>query len=70
LHRTYISDAERGACNPSLKTILRLAQALEVSVSTLFPAALEHWRPNDPRGNDLGPHSVDILIGPQALDHL
>ena len=62
LHRTYISDVERGARNPSLKTILRLAQALEVSVSTLFPAALQHWRPNDPRGSDLGPHSVDILL--------
>jgi CheY-like chemotaxis protein len=36
LHRTYVSDVERGARNPSLETIRRLAQALERSVSTLF----------------------------------
>lgn len=36
LHRTYLSDVERGARNPSLETIQRLAQALERSVSALF----------------------------------
>lgn len=37
LHRTYISDVERGSRNISLENIERLAQALAVSVSALFP---------------------------------
>jgi CheY-like chemotaxis protein/DNA-binding XRE family transcriptional regulator len=36
LHRTYISDVERGARNLSLQSIEKLAQALELSVSALF----------------------------------
>lgn len=39
LHRTYISDVERGARNLSLESINKLAIALEVSVATLFGAA-------------------------------
>lgn len=35
LHRTYISDIERGARNPTLKTLSRLAVALEMSASQL-----------------------------------
>ena len=42
LHRTYISDVERGARNLSLESISKLAHALEVSVSTLFTAANGH----------------------------
>lgn len=36
LHRTYISDIERGSRNVSLENIERLAKALEISVSALF----------------------------------
>ena len=36
LHRTYVSDVERGARNLSLESIQKLASALEVSVSRLF----------------------------------
>jgi transcriptional regulator with XRE-family HTH domain len=36
LHRTYISDIERGARNPSLKTLSRLAEGLEVTTSQLI----------------------------------
>ncbi len=36
LHRNYISGIENGECNPSLKNIVRLAAALEISVSDLF----------------------------------
>jgi CheY-like chemotaxis protein len=39
LHRTYISDIERGARNVSLESIRKLAQALELSVATLFSRA-------------------------------
>jgi len=36
LHRTYITDIERDARNPSLESIHKLAEALDVSMSTLF----------------------------------
>jgi transcriptional regulator with XRE-family HTH domain len=36
LHRTYISDIERGSRNPSLENIAKLAKELEISVSILF----------------------------------
>jgi transcriptional regulator with XRE-family HTH domain len=35
LHTTYISDIERGARNPSWKTVVRLADGLEMPVATL-----------------------------------
>ena len=36
LHRSYLSDVERGARNPSIKTIERIAHALHVPVVKLF----------------------------------
>lgn len=39
LHRTYVSDIERGARNVSLESIEKLALALQISVSALFPEA-------------------------------
>ncbi len=39
LHRTYVSDVERGARNPSIGSVERLARALEVSVAKLFEHA-------------------------------
>ena len=36
LHRTYISDVERGARNVSLESIHRIANALEIPVASLF----------------------------------
>jgi transcriptional regulator with XRE-family HTH domain len=36
LHRTYISDVERGKRNVSLRIVERLAEALNVQVGTLF----------------------------------
>jgi CheY-like chemotaxis protein/DNA-binding XRE family transcriptional regulator len=37
LHRTYITDVERGARNISLESISRLAHAMGLSISSLFP---------------------------------
>jgi CheY-like chemotaxis protein len=39
LHRTYVSDLERGARNPSIESVEKLARALQVSVSALFEPA-------------------------------
>ena len=39
LHRTYVSDLERGARNPSLGSVEKLAQALKLSVPMLFQLA-------------------------------
>jgi transcriptional regulator with XRE-family HTH domain len=39
LHRTYISDLERGARNPSVGSIQKIAQALQIPVIKLFEQA-------------------------------
>ena len=60
LHRTYISDVERGARNVSLESIHRLADALEVSLSVLF-SRMEERR--ESTNSALPPEEmVDILI--------
>jgi transcriptional regulator with XRE-family HTH domain len=45
LHRTYISDVERGTRNISLKTLQRLAKALNVNTFDLLMEA-ETWGRN------------------------
>jgi transcriptional regulator with XRE-family HTH domain len=37
LHRTYISDIERGSRNVSIKNIEKIAKALEISLKELMP---------------------------------
>jgi CheY-like chemotaxis protein len=39
LHRTYVSDVERGKRNISLDNIQKLAEALQLSISSLFQSA-------------------------------
>ena len=39
VHRTYVSDVERGARNPTVKVIWKLAEALDTKPSTLFKLA-------------------------------
>jgi len=57
LHRTYVSDIERGARNVSLESIKRLALALEVSIPALFSHA------GVPAGEALQPDElVEILF--------
>lgn len=36
VHRTYLSGIERGRRNPSLINLLRIARALNISISALF----------------------------------
>jgi CheY-like chemotaxis protein len=45
LHRTYISDVERGARNLSLDSIEKLAGALQLSIVHLFQAVTSEVRP-------------------------
>jgi CheY-like chemotaxis protein len=47
LHRTYVSDVERGARNPSIASIEKLAQALQLSVSALFERASNGGRSSE-----------------------
>lgn len=42
LHRTYVSEVERGERNPSITSVEKLAQALEISMTSLFQPALPH----------------------------
>lgn len=35
LHRTYIGDIERGVRNPTLLSLVRMAEALEVNLSVV-----------------------------------
>ncbi len=53
LHRTYVSDVERGRRNISLENIQKLAKALNLSASALFQRA------NDGNGSA---HPVAILL--------
>jgi transcriptional regulator with XRE-family HTH domain len=41
LHRTYISDVERGSRNVTLTTMERLARGLEVSMASLLAQTVE-----------------------------
>jgi len=60
LHRTYISDIERGARNLSLESIDKLATALQISIASLFFNA---DNPSHPPGNNGSPaDSVDIVL--------
>jgi CheY-like chemotaxis protein/predicted XRE-type DNA-binding protein len=62
LHRTYVSDVERGSRNLSLESITRLAGALEVSVSALFPEELVMGRAHESRRSGRDGKFVDILL--------
>lgn len=58
VHRTYISDIERGSRNVSLKSVEKLAKALGISVSTLF-ADMDSKSASAPLQKD---EMVDILL--------
>lgn len=56
LHRTYVTDVERGARNLSLESISRLARALDLSISSLFSS------PGPARQTAVPVPAPDILI--------
>lgn len=60
LHRTYITDIERGARNLSLETIYKIAAALGVSICSLFDRA-ENRRPVEPPPVE-NANFVDVLL--------
>lgn len=62
LHRTYISDVERGSRNLSLENIERLAQALEVTIATLFASKEESLRGDSAYPQAWSDTCVDILF--------
>jgi two-component system response regulator len=63
LHRTYISDVERGARNLSLESINKLARALDISVSALFPTEEKgDGISGADAATDAGRNVVDILL--------
>jgi two-component system response regulator len=61
LHRTYVSDVERGARNLSLESITRMARALHINVADLFSQDLPGGRANGSK-NGHGKQLVDILL--------
>jgi len=62
LHRTYVSDVERGARNLSLESMTRIAQALRISAADLFSPGFSDGKAGvgGNRGHDQKP--VDILL--------
>jgi CheY-like chemotaxis protein/DNA-binding XRE family transcriptional regulator len=63
LHRTYVTDVERGARNLSLESISRLARALDVSIDSLFLTTARRGgiRPGVPTPSPK-PEAIDILL--------
>jgi transcriptional regulator with XRE-family HTH domain len=51
LHRTYVSDVERGSRNIAITNVVRLADALQVPVADLFSAGV-FLRLDGDRGDD------------------
>lgn len=52
LHRTYIAGVERGERNASLKSIARIAKALDIPVSELLRRAEEAAEQEDLQAED------------------
>jgi transcriptional regulator with XRE-family HTH domain len=64
LHRTYIADVERGARNVTLKTMERLARALEVPTATLLMQAGEPAVPAELPGGETCAHERTRACAP------
>jgi CheY-like chemotaxis protein len=58
LHRTYVTDIERGTRNISIESIFKLTAALETTIGALFSSST----PSDTNGSDRKPEPVEILM--------
>jgi CheY-like chemotaxis protein/DNA-binding XRE family transcriptional regulator len=67
LHRTYVSDIERGMRNVSLENISKLSIALETSIGSLFSHIESGARDTPPPGGPPG-DLVDILYVEDSPD--
>jgi CheY-like chemotaxis protein/DNA-binding XRE family transcriptional regulator len=62
LHRSYVADIERGARNPSLSSIERLAHALQTSLSSLLSPLNGHVEHAVGARRDPSSGAVDMLL--------
>jgi CheY-like chemotaxis protein/DNA-binding XRE family transcriptional regulator len=63
LHRTYVTDIERGARNLSIESISKLARALNTSIGALFsPVAAHLSAAGEAQGKGSTPDVVDFLL--------
>jgi transcriptional regulator with XRE-family HTH domain len=68
VHRTYMGHLERGAANPTVKILHRVAQGLGISVSDLFTAAMiENSGESEPAGATRAGQASDRPKLPPAL---
>jgi DNA-binding XRE family transcriptional regulator len=48
VHRTHMGTLERGEGNPTLTTVLRVAEGLDMTVGEIFMAIEERGQPQSP----------------------
>jgi transcriptional regulator with XRE-family HTH domain len=65
LHRTYVGGIERGERNPTFGNLLKIAEALEVTMSGLM-AAMERERDRD----GLPSAPADDPVGQEAISQI
>jgi CheY-like chemotaxis protein/DNA-binding XRE family transcriptional regulator len=62
LHRTYIADVERGARNVTLRSIINLAKALDVTVGRMLSHAADKGDTRAGEEDASAAHMADILL--------
>src|SRR5437899_1416308 len=71
IHRTYLSELERGLKSPTLETIVRLAEALEVPPAYLVALATSPTSETPPSSARVGPLDLAAILSralPTAAD--
>jgi transcriptional regulator with XRE-family HTH domain len=63
LHRTYISDLERGRRNPSVLTLFRVSQGLGLSLPDLLADVEPASAPGPAQGGDLTEDMTEAMSG-------
>lgn len=72
---TYIGKIERGQRSPSLDTLIRIAEALQIPIASLFDPFFRHqsklkenWNPNNFKPYDATVRRFNYLVGRLNLD--